>query len=175
MVACGALAAPSRGAGAPEAFLLRVRTQVFAASLCDRSTTETLVFRDGLVVESERRERGVIVLRRSRASSAAMADLASALTRDRVGFERGGCAVEAPAEPGRFYEFAIDWFGEAGRRNSFSLTSAGDGAPCREETAGVFEATQRALTSARAAAGAQTAQVEFAPSVFCEHAAPGAD
>jgi hypothetical protein len=172
IAACGALAASSRGASAPESFLLRIRTQVYAASVCDRSTTETLIFRDGLVVESLRSERGVLHLARFRAPSAAVAELNAALSRGRIGHESGDCQLEVPAAPGRFYEFGVDWFGEAGRRNSFVLTSAAGGSPCREETAALFDAIENLVASARAAAGAQTAQLPFPRSAFCEGVSP---
>jgi hypothetical protein len=168
---CGGLAAPSFAAGAPEAFQLRFTTEVLAASICDRSHAEALVFRDGLTVESTRREGGGVVrFTRGQSSAAATADLRLALRRGRVGFERGGCHV-AQSEPGRFYVYTIDWFGDGGRKNSFAITSAGAGAgpACDEETAELFEAIHQFVELARAAPGVQQAELTVPPIAFCEH------
>jgi hypothetical protein len=156
---CGGLAAPSFAAGAPEAFQLRFTTDVLAASICDRSSAEALVFRDGLTVESTRHEGGgSLRFTRGQPDAAATADLRLALQRGRVGFERGGCQV-AQSEPGRFYVYTIVWFGDGGRKNTFVITSAGAGAgpACEEETTDLFEAIHEFVELARASPGFQQA------------------
>ncbi len=136
----GALAA-----GSPE-YLLRLETRGFSTFACNGFESETLVFRDGLVTDTVRRDTGVLNLARYQSSTAALARLGEALSQNRVGVEHGGCAVDF-FEPNASYGFTLTWFGKGDRSNTFTATAPA-GSPCPESTDAIFRALADFLSDA---------------------------
>jgi hypothetical protein len=83
------------------------------------ATSDSLIFRDGLVIERLEDSLGRCSVVRSRALPQALRDLNAVLARNRVGLQQGNCS----SEPDGDYrvERRLTWFGKGSRQHSYTI------------------------------------------------------
>ena len=171
LLLCGCLwsTIASSEALAAGGFWLRLEGQTESTFFCQGSESDTLIFRDGVVIRETVSQTGVTTLSRLEAPEKAIRDLADALTEHRIGFAVGDCAVGA-GQPNASLELTITWFGKPGRVHSFSVTSPG-GEPCRPDTNALFAAIEGFLAAASTAPGTERVETSRDPGPPCGGAA----
>lgn len=145
---CIAACVSSAAAAAPPQLLLHIETATTVTSPCQNTTTDTSVYRDGLVVMKSVRLDGVATFIRAQSPPRAMKDLARALNSHGVDTVHGDCALDV-FRPNEFFTTTISWFGASSRSNTFTVTSP-TGAPCPEAENSIYAATQRLVAAALA-------------------------
>jgi hypothetical protein len=150
-------------------FWLRLEGKHDSTFFCQGSESDTLIFRDGLVLRETASQTGVITLTRMKGPAKALRDLADALSENRIGFAAGDCAVDA-AQPNASVELNLTWFGKPGRVHSIAVTSPG-GEPCPPGTNAIFAAIEGLLAAASTAPGAEQVETSFDPGPPCGGAA----
>ncbi len=116
-------------AAEPQVSLL-VRWQVVTLS---GGSSETLIFRDGLVVAKTLAE-GQATYHRASANSGAMRRLLEKLGQNRAGVQPTvTCRAESLFPDAEPYTATVTWFGKLGRQSRFAASTVGNPPPCGTE------------------------------------------
>ena len=145
---CVVACVSSAAAAAAPRLLLHVETATTVTSPCQNTTTDTSIYRDGLLVMKSVRQDGLTTFIRAQAPPRAMKDLGKALNDHDVDTAHGNCALDV-FRPNEFFTTTISWFGASSRSNTFTVTSP-TGLPCPDAENGVYSAIQRAMAAALA-------------------------
>jgi len=111
------------------------------------STVDSLIFRDGLIMEHINDGNVLCWILRGTASPEELRELRDALAKNRVDLQRGNCQIKEPID--NFHvETQITWFGRGSRQRTYR-TSNGAANPCPESTVEIERAIQSVLASAQ--------------------------
>jgi hypothetical protein len=111
---------------APSSLLLRYRV-TFDAIIGPTATTDSFIFRDGLVIQKGTDGLGACAVVRADAVPEKLRQLRDALARNRVATQEGDCSSEPPDEG--LVEREVTWFGKGTRTHTYR-TGAGLGEMC---------------------------------------------
>lgn len=145
LLSCASLA---RAQSPPTNTSLLLRQGVTAISdfTGGRSSSERLIFSDGLVIAREVDEAGRCRLIRSSASQTTVRNLQRALTRHRVAAQEGDCTIKEPID-NFLVEKQITWFGRGPRQHTYR-TGNRMGDLCPEATSEIERALQAVVAEA---------------------------
>jgi hypothetical protein len=124
-----------------------------------RSSSERLIFNDGLVIAREVDAAGRCHLIRSTASRTTVRNLQRALTANRVATQEGDCTIKEPVD-NFLVEKQVTWFGR-GRRQHTYRTGNRMGGLCPESTSEIEGAMQAVVADAFNSPAAQIATTCF--------------
>ena len=137
----------SAGAPAPSSLLIRYHVTSTEALAGATSTGDSLIFRDGLIIENFIGGDGHCLVVRSTALIGMLKELQHALSSNNVGFQSGNCASQDA--PGDYQvERQVTWFGRGERQNTYKIGTA-LGALCPSGTLEIDSAIQSLLTTAK--------------------------
>jgi hypothetical protein len=122
----------------PRSLILRMEWELRTSERCHPEVIETLIFRDGLVLETFTEARGPVSLLRGRAKPEDLRRFVDTLSASRVGFLRGSCSEDL-GQPNALNVFTLTWFGKRDRRVTFEIRAPGD-TPCPAETLAIRDA-----------------------------------
>lgn len=124
-----------------------------------RSSSERLIFHDGLVIVREVDEGGRCYLIRSAASRATVRDLQRVLAENRVATQQGDCTIKEPID-NFLVEKLITWFGRGERQHTYR-TGNRMGDLCSDSLNEIERAVQAVVAEAFGSPAAQIATTCF--------------
>ena len=152
-------------AAPPPGLWLRLDQTRLTTSTCSGTATETVIYRDGLVVQRTLAENGIATFVRARASARALAELGTVLSANHVGSVRGDCRLDV-FRPNEFFSTTITWLGKPPRTNTFTVKS--DGPACTAAENRISSAIQQLVAGALSNPNRDVVDVELQPKPGCE-------